>query len=202
VISRRGLFAGVGGLFLGRGFIMPEQLVPDSMAATIADMQRRLQVLEATPRVGLNRVRNAYATAWAVPSTFDAWEYGTAGNTWIDDQSATGTGYPQITMVTPTLVLVMMGGDFYDLGNAAGFRSARALVSIDIDGVPNWQPMDVYNANVDRHSTPFHTSFVYRLTPGTHTFKMTAWWFDKTPAAGTLPIMENASLIVLPMSST
>jgi hypothetical protein len=202
VISRRGLLAGVGGLFLGRGF-MPEQLVPDSMAATIADMQRRLQVLEATSRVGFNRTRNAYALyTGTVATTFGVYEYGPAGSTYVDDTNTIAAGYPQLTMRTGTLVKVDFAAQIEGLATAASFRSNHVRFGISLDGAEPDFPgtsTECFNAAALQVDTTQSYTCVYRLAPGVHTFRFGCRWDDVNPA-GSAPRCSAASLVVSPIS--
>lgn len=180
---------------------MPDQLMPDGMAATIADLNRRLQILETAQRVGLNQLRYVRSTAAASPTTYDAAEYGAAGNTWLDDQGNTGTGYPTINMTTPSRALLMIGYRPVDVGNAAGFKSHTVQVFVSIDSAGAYINRQYYQANIDRNYVPVFSAGVIELTPGDHTFQIGANWLLVNPAGGTAPLLSDAYMVVLPLSA-
>ena len=183
---------------------MGEFLRDDTLGATIADLDRRLRVMEATPRVGLSQLRWCQGTASAVPSVFGANEYGTVGNTWLNDLGQVGTGYPTLTMVTSAKVLMFVGCEPYNVGNAAGFRSNLVDVSVKIDGNEGYLLRRYYQANIDRMYVPFMMMSVPlpALVAGVaHTFTIGANWANTNPAAGTLPQLVDPFIFVLPLSA-
>ncbi len=180
---------------------MPEALQPDNRDSVIADLERRLRVLESAQRVGLNQLRFVRSTAAASPTTYGSAEYGVAGNTWEDDQGNTGTGYPTIQMATPSKALLMIGYRPVDVGNAAGFKSHTVQVFVSIDGAGAYVNRQYYQANIDRNYVPVFSAGVIDLTPGDHTFQIGANWLLVNPGGGTAPLLSDAYMIVLPLSA-
>lgn len=184
---------------------MTEVLKPEDRGTIIADLNRRLQILEASARVGLSQMRWCQSTASVAPSVYGTTEYGPAvGNTWIDDLGAAGTGYPTITMVTSSKVLMFVGCLPTDVGNAAGFRSRSVNVSVKIDAAEGYLQRPYYQANIDRMYVPMMMMSVPlpALTAGvSHTFTIGANWHDTNPAAGTLPRLGESFIFVLPLSA-
>jgi hypothetical protein len=173
-----------------------------------ADIERRLSTLETASRIGLNRMRNSYATAAVDPTVFAAWESGAAGSTYADDQGNTGTGYGQVTVTTNTKVLVLFGCRVLLLGaNGPGaFRSATARVGFGIDALT---PDQLTAPTGQRTASNFNPSTVDNnvvhavirrgLTPGSHVFKAWAFWNNDQPAAPILPRMTDTFIAVLPI---
>ena len=115
---------------------MPDLLQPDSMTATIADLNRRLQILEATSRTGLSGVRTAWGTAAASPTVFGADELGPASATWTADDASTGTGYPKITITNmPARAMLLWSARPTSVADAAAYRSNGVIIYIAINGI-------------------------------------------------------------------
>lgn len=183
---------------------MPEALMPDSMAATLADLNRRLQILEATSRVGLNRVRLASGVGSAAPTSFGAtvWEYGSAGNTWVDDLGATGAGYPQITLNCHK-VLVAFGARPYGLGSAAGtFRSTSCNSGVHFDGGANAILQgQAINQTAVYVVSPIFKAQVFTVPAGSHTFTLGAQWDDTSPASPIQPLLSDPFIMAIPLDA-
>lgn len=180
-------------------------LLPDSHGLHLADIDRRLRALETAQRVGLNRVRAAWSTVDDYPSAFDAWDTGGALARWEDDQGATGTGFPTLTVVTGSRVLVLLNAHVASYALVGGFRSMQGNVGVGLDGVDpasipgetwGWRT-GVYNAN-NEHDTPITLAVVKTITPGEHTFDVQANWSD-TAGAGVKPLVSSVVLAVMPL---
>ncbi len=178
---------------------MTAQLQPENLGNVLADFQRRLQILEAAPRVGISQVRWVKSTGSAFPAVYGTYEYGTVGNTWVDDTAAVGTGYPTLTVRTGSNALVIVGYRPYDVGNAVGFRTNRVQVAVKVDATAGRINREYYQANVDRMYVPVVAADVLSLTPGDHTFTIGAAWVDVNPA-GQQPLLSDSYLIVMPLA--
>jgi hypothetical protein len=181
---------------------------PDNLATILAEFDNRLKVLENTPRVGLNRVRHARLTAGALATTFNTYEFGPVGTTWADDQSNTGTGYPQLTLTTGQRALFMLTATPWNIGNDAGttWKAQQAYVGVaDTTGDPgSWTNPRMYAFHEQDNAKIAPTTIclaVVRtdLTPGPHTFRVGAFWTVTAPSAPTSPQLLDISLIVLPL---
>jgi len=99
-------------------------------------------------------------------------------------------------------VLLSIGYRLVDVGNAVGFRSNAVFVFVKIDAATGFLNRYSYQANVDRMFVPVHVESVpVPLVAGTHTFTIGAFWANTNPAAGTLPILSDAYIRVLPLSA-
>ena len=176
-------------------------LQPDQLASMFADMDRRLRVLESTQRVGLNQLRFCTSTGSAAPTTFGAGEYGTAGNTWVDDTGATGTGYPTISMRTPNKVLVLVGYRPINLATAATFRTFSVQVNVRIDATAGYLNRQISQYATTNMDAPYVSAGVIAVGAGVHSFTIGAAWDNTVPAAATQPQLTDAYLIVLPLSA-
>lgn len=210
IVGRRQFFTAAAAAAAGtilRGASMPEQLMPESAANLLADIDRRLRILESAQRLGLNRLRMAHSYGAAVsPTVFGAYETGPAGAQYLDDQGAIGSGYPQLTMTTGSRALFIAVATINLLANNASARSRSMFFGIGADGANpgDWTNPRMYrqlvNSNADEVRT--QTTVVAArtdLTPGTHTFRIHAKWSDDVPAAGTLPYLFDAELLVIPI---
>lgn len=183
---------------------MSEQLRADDR--WFAELDRRLRALEASPRVGLSGLRSVWQTAGASPTTFGAWETGTAANTWTDDTGASGTGYPTLTLTLGSRYMIFLAGRPIGLANAATYRSLSVQFTTLIDGalIPGPpSPRRLFaNSNAFPVDAPI-ASFVARsITPGQHTFQVAAQWTNDVPAAVNLPTLTDTFLGILPLSSS
>lgn len=177
-------------------------LLPENLSSVIEDMQRQIRDLQVAQRVGLNQLRFCRSTGSAFPAVYGTYEYGVAGNTWVDDLGAVGTGYPTITMVTPKRNLVLIGYRPVDVGNAPGFRTNSVQVAVKIDATGGYINRQYVQSNIDRMYVPVTSAGVIDLPAGvSHTFTIGAAWVDVNPAAGTLPLLSDAYIIVLPLSA-
>lgn len=182
---------------------MSEQLTPSER--TLADIERRLRNLETAPRVGLHRIRTAYATAAVDPVTFDAWESGAAGSTWADDAGNTGTGYAQLTVETGTKALVIFGCRVISLANNATYRCVTCRVGFGVNAVlpdgaiPTGQRTATNNTTVPGESNVAYSLVRRGLTPGPNTFRAYAFWVTAVPGAANLPRMTDTVLTVIPI---
>jgi hypothetical protein len=184
-----------------------EQLPAD--ARVLADIERRLRTLETAPRVGLHRLRYAYATAAVDPTVYGAWESGAAGSTWRDDRGVDGTGYAQVTVETNTKALVFFGCRVIELGANAGvtWKTSVAVVGVNQDGVV---PSSTAAPTLQRVAfnplagAPFqnisYTAIRTGLTPGQHVFTAQAFWQLDFAGAPTAPRMTDTFLGVLPIN--
>lgn len=204
---RRKFLTGLSGLFLGGS--MPEVLQPDAMAATIADLNRRLQILEATSRVGLSGVRTAWQTATAATTVLDAYESGPAGAAWQDDQGNTGTGYPVLTITNmPARAWLLWECRPANIGftPAATYRSVQAQPVLAINGAAiTSAPSNrrgYSNFGDGQSRAPVMGSAIRTFTAGaSYTFQMQVKWDDTVPANPTMPTLTDAQIIVLPLSA-
>lgn len=180
---------------------------PAELGMMIEQLEARLRALEVTSRLGLNRMRNAYATAAADPTTFGAWETGAAGNTWADDRGGTGSGYGQLTVEVNTSVLVIASGRILNIGNDAGvsWRTTSGLFGFGVDGAtpnigtPTGQ-RTFSNFNVATLDINLVHAVIRRgMTPGSHTFNVQAQWQNDFPAAAFKPRLTDAALVVIPI---
>ena len=185
---------------------MSEQLPAD--ARVLADIERRLRTLETAPRVGLHRLRYAYATAAVDPAVYGAWESGAAGSTWRDDRGTNGAGYGQVTVETNTKALLFFGCRVMELGADAGvtWKSSFAIVGVNQDGVapsstfaPTLQRL-VYNPLAGAgFQNISYVAIRTGLTPGQHVFAAQAFWQLDFAGAPTAPRMTDTFLGVLPI---
>ncbi len=173
-----------------------------------AEIERRLRTLETAPRVGLHRLRYAYATAAVDPAVYGAWESGAAGSTWRDDTGAAGTGYAQVTVETSAKALLFFGCRIINLGADAGvtWKTSSALIGVNQDGTvpsatfaPTLQRL-VFNPLA---ASPFenvtYVAIRTGLTPGQHVFTAQANWTLAFAGAPTAPRMTDTFLGVLPI---
>lgn len=173
-----------------------------------AEIERRLRTLETAPRVGLHRLRYAYATAAVDPTVFGSWESGAAGSTWRDDTGTNGAGYSQVTVETNTKALVFFGCRIINVGFDSGttWKTANAFVGVNQDGTvpsstsaPTLQRA-VYNPLA---AAPYqniaYTAIRTNLAPGVHVFTAQALWSIDAPGAPTAPRMTDTFLGVLPI---
>jgi hypothetical protein len=183
---------------------MPEQLNLDSFAAFQADVQRRLQVLEATSRVGLNRVRYAWSTANAEVTSFGVWNSGPAAATWADDRGNTGTGNPSITVTHGKKMLYFAQGDALAIANDATFRTYRWYIGIGLPaGTPAVAPT-MWRTQTHGPTTEGNnplTLVVGRadLVPGSYVYNLQTLWEDNVPAAANKPTLSQAFIAMLPI---
>lgn len=168
------------------------------------DVERRLRALEGAARNGLGRMRYAWATAAADPSAFDAWETGTAGNTWSASDGSSGTGYPQVTCAINTRALVVFGCRITGLANVAACRTWQCEVGVGTDiSNPTVAPLSQKRgqSNQAAQLIDFNVSHFFvpqQLTVGSHLFR--AWAFWTTATAGVvLPRMTDTFIGVLPL---
>ncbi len=185
---------------------MPEALQPDSRDAVIADLSRRLQVLEATQRVGLSRVRLAWQTATAATSTYDpTWDSGTVGNTWADDQGATGTGFPRVSLITGRKVLVFASGTALTIANDVNYRTFAWRLGVGLDGNnprntrPFWSVYQTHGPTTEGNNAVQLVVAGVDLEPGEHEFKVRTKWTSTNPAAPNVPSLDDAFLAVIPI---
>lgn len=181
-------------------------LVPDSQAAMIADIDRRLRALESAQRVGLNRVRMSWNTSSATVGTFGAWYTGPAGCAYIDDLGNTGTGYPRVTLVTGEKALVLVQGYAVNIANDPTFRTYAWYIGFGVDSAtPPSSLADRYQTHgptTEGNNYQTMVQPIVDLTPGEHTFYLTTKWEDANPAAVNLPTLSavnNAVLVVIPI---
>lgn len=191
---------------------MAEQIQPDSRDDIISDLMKRVQILEATSRIGLNRIRFAWTTqAFDVArvSTLDAWESGPATAAWQDDQGNTGTGYPTLTLVTGRRALFLAMSRWYNVANEAGFIARTFAWGVGQDGAapvvaPATYPTMALGGShgPSTEGTPKLAMVSGRadLTPGTHTFKMWGYWATGVGGGALLqPSQYEGFMCVLPI---
>ena len=190
---------------------MGEFLREDNMGATIADLDRRLRVMESTARVGLNRVRYAWSThaSGAAPSsTMDAYEGGPAGSTWADDEGATGTGYPTVTLTLGSKALFLCQAIPRDIANDAAYKAGAFRFGPAPDGLTpeSWgSPYPIMYGGgthgATSEGTPRYAFIVGRndITPGEHTVKINMRWVTQFGGAA-LPSAHDIFLAVVPIN--
>ena len=189
---------------------MPEALQPERLEKLLADMNRRLQILEATSRVGLNRVRFAWSTGDADVTSFGAYQTGPAGASWQASDGSTGVGYPAVTLELNTKVLVFMQHTTQKVANDPTFRcfSWSSGVRKTPPGTPtgSWPSGDPLMAVPMTHGptsegNPTTQLLVGRadLTPGTYTIQMSILFTDSNPAALNQPKIVEPFLMVIPI---
>ena len=183
---------------------MPKYNFPDTLDSRFKDIEQRLHILETSARTGLSFLRWCKSTASAPPAVFGTNEYGTAGNTWVDDAGQTGTGYPTITMRVPNRFLVIATYRAYDVANNAAYRSKSVQVNVKIDSSAGYLNREVYQGNAAEMDVPVVAIEVLGSgdpATGLHTFTLGATWDDTYPAAGTLPQLADSQLLILPLSA-
>jgi hypothetical protein len=196
---------------------MAEALQPDTRDATIADLMRRVQILESTQRVGLSGVRNAWLTATAVATTLGSFETGPAAATWADDQGNTGTGYPQFTIANmPARALIGWEARPANVHNdGATYKSQAVQLALAINGLDDYTtlPGGALPKTTRQHVNtgtaagpsrwPIMATAIRRFTAGqTYTFRMVANWDSTAPAAPTGPTLTDCQIWVLPLSAS
>lgn len=188
---------------------MAEQLLPDRIAAQLAEFDRRLRNLETSPRVGLNGARFVRQFGSGDATTFTNWETGPAASNWVDDQGNTGAGYGQLTMANMgKRAAIFFGATISGVYVNATVRSANALFGIGYAGLnPAQNPAypimyrRFYPGSASYTETPFNF-FVCRndFTPGaTNVFKIWAAWENTNPAAGLQPQLIDGFMLVIPL---
>lgn len=190
----------LGGLGLLTGGAAVAALLPENVSTVLADHARQIRDLQSAQRVGLNQLRSVRQVNSASPSVFNAPEYGTVGNTWLDDNGLAGTGYPTLTMVTPSKVLVIIGYLPWNVANAAGYRTSAMSAHVKVDADTSFSSQFNNNTTQAVNATQY-ASRPLELTPGSHTFTIGASWDDDVPAAGILPELMDSYLIVIPLSA-
>lgn len=185
---------------------MPEILAPDTFAANLADMDRRLRIMEATARTGLGGVRTAWATAAANPTSYGVLETGPVAATWEDDRGVTGTGYPTLTMTMPARALIVWMARPIGLASAATYRSAAVTVRISFTPTVATYPT-IARAVANGNALPVDVAVVggaiKTFTAGTsYTLTMAATWNNDFPAAANLPTLTDAQFFVLPLAAS
>jgi hypothetical protein len=186
---------------------MPGFLTPETDNTLFADFDRRLRALETTQRVGISRTRSAQSTYDDYPSTYDEWDStGGALREWRDDQGNEGGGYPTVTLIAGTRVLVLLSAKVGGYAAGGGFRSYQGQLGVGIDGgtpadhvgdVFGWR-MGVYNATVSELQHPTAIAIVKEVTPGEHEFAVWSWWSDNA-GSGTQPLWSSVQLTVIPL---
>ncbi len=167
---------------------MSEQLQPESIATALAELDRRLRNLEASPRIGIGgaaqvEVSGTFQTitpAGAFP----------AGLTAVTDCAVAATA-------TSSRVLVIVTATVSNLALSAGvFRSTEVLFTVfntqivaraRHDGTASW-PAQAVGARV-------LTGIVPRST---NTYDLRAW-ANNTSGAGALATIDSARLVVVPL---
>jgi hypothetical protein len=187
---------------------VPAVSQPDTLARTIADLTRRVQILEATQRVGLSRVRFAWSTHTGTPriTAADVWENGPAGTTWEADDGTTGTGYPEVTLQFGRKALFFARVQGLDYSNDAAYKVGRLTFGVGIDGTdptvwPTTQRMyssqsrgPVTEGNVPNALIAGRND----IAPGVHTIKWWARWVTQAGGA-TMPYASDIFLAVIPI---
>ena len=172
----------------------------------MAELERRVRVLEAAPRVGLAGLRSVWQTAGVSPTVFGAFEAGVAGNTWTDDTGTSGAGYPTITLVTGRRYMIFWSARPIGMAASAAYRSASVQISVRIDGVdapPQPRALRQFaNGNAAPVDVALSTIVAREITPGQHTFTVVARWANDQPAALGLPTLTDTFLGILPLSSS
>jgi hypothetical protein len=187
-----------------------DQLQPDSDSAFRADIQRRLQALEATARIGLNRARYAWATG--TPQTtlvYDAWDYGPVTATWQDDQGATGTKYPQVTVTHGRKAIFMVQGYAQMIANDATYKTYNWLLGaygagIPLDGggfftQPYVSRFQTHGPTTEGNNAVTVVTARADLTPGTYVYKVMGLFVKNVPAAANEPKLADPFIAVLPI---
>lgn len=196
---------------------MPTQLTPDDHDALFADIDRRLKLLEVSQRVGLNGVRAAWMTGTAVTTVYDVWDPGPAGATWADDQGATGTGYPIVTITNmPARAIVVWEARPANVGDtpAATYKTSSCQLAIAINGLTDYTalPGGYYPksnrqfVNVGGNGAariPFLSTAMRQFNAGeTYTFQMTANFNNAAPGNPTGPTLTDCQIFVLPLAAS
>lgn len=218
MITRRELLArtGVAAALAALGITLGDEmnLQPDSLPTTMADFDRRLRALEGASRVGLNRVRFAWSTHFVppAPAAYGSWESGSTSATWEDDQGNTGTGYPRVTLVTGTKVLMI--AQSYPQSYAhdpAVYKADTCNLGIGLDGgaANAWSPAaplpTSYNSR-DTATPVYAGSYTLTLNsgradlaPGEHTFQLQHYWSNYSAGALTDAGAAGIFLAVIPI---
>lgn len=189
---------------------MSEQLQPDSIAAALADFDRRLRNLEVTARVGLNRLAwvQTTGTGGSGPSLGTAWHDGVStGYTWTDHLGNTGSGYGEVTVSTNSRVLLMFGGYLNAVASSTNHKCSDGRIGISEDGgappvgsLGNFGEVYFFETNDFSH-TAFHWKATTRraLSPGNHTWRLHTKFPISWPAGTITPVIQESILIVIPI---
>lgn len=181
------------------------QLQPDTMAATLAEIDRRLNALEVASRVGLNRARYAWATGTPATTTvYDAWDYGPVGATWEDDQGNTGTGYPRVTVTHGRKCIFFVQGYAQNIANDATFKTYQWFLGAYGAGIPDFLYPQMYRLQTHGPTTEGNNTVTMLtaradMTPGTDLYAVMAQFVKTNPAAANEPKLAESFICVIPI---
>lgn len=197
-------------------------LQPDSKDAVIAELVRRVTILEAASRVNVNwaRVKFAWALTTASPDVYDAYTFCTATSaTYQDSDGNTGAGLPKVLVQHNSRILVLAGLNMFQVASDVTFRTNSWNVGVGYNEVntASWPSAVPLMAAYATHGpTTEGNSFTHLIKaradmplPGTATrptdapraFQMSILATTKTPGAVTLPLPDPNScfLAVIPL---
>lgn len=188
-VTRRELFAGLAGVITGGALV--DQLMPETAASTLADIDRRLRALEGAQRVGLSRIVQVYS--------------GLITATGPGDIGVPLSG-PSVDVVLGTSALIMIHGDVENIGTTAAHHASSATVAGEVTPSPLTgvgsaslgtagvvlTPEITQNGNFHRFTTPF--------LPGEYSITPTIW-FTTNVAASSPTILPAGwcQVIIVPL---
>lgn len=184
---------------------MGKVLHPDSIASTLANMQRQIDALSAAQRVGLNRIQVAYSVIEQHETVLGSWSDGVAsGRTWEALNGSTGTGYPLVTITgIGTRCVILASGLVQGLANSVGFQSAFGAFGISINGAtpspPGVGTQLFNNLTPDMSLTPAYSG-VFTTIAATTTFRLEVNFTSAHPAAAVPPDYWFSTLVVIPLN--
>lgn len=184
---------------------MAEQLQPDQIASTIAAFDQRLRTLEGASRVGLNRIRYAWATG--TPQTtlvYDAFDYGPVTATWQDDRGNTGTGYPRVTVAHGKKALFLVQGYAQQIANDVTFKTYQWFLGAYGVGVPSiinplMYRFQTHGPTTEGNNTVSLITARADMVPGSYLYAVMAQFTKTNVAAANEPKLADPFIAVLPI---
>lgn len=175
----------------------------DKLTRDMADMERRLRIMEGTQRSGLGSIRTANGTAGASLTSYGSW-------------SNLGGDAPAITMNTGSRVVILAQARVSLIGTPttpAPLKSQAIVLGVGIDSVtPAEFPLPVMRnqlgpiaisdaGNVSVYGSLPTSLLTSRsdLEPGEHTFKLLFYADEDNPSGTDDPLVTDTSLIVIPL---
>ena len=175
----------------------------DALTRSIADIERRLRVMEGTQRSGLGSIRTANGSVGVSYTSYGSW-------------SNLGGAAPEIAMHTGSRVLILAQARVSLIGTPttpAPLKSQGIELGVGIDSVaPIGFPLPVMRnqlmpiaisdaSNVSVYGWLPMSLLTSRsdLEPGEHTFKLLFHADEDNPGGTDHPLVTDTSLIVIPL---
>jgi hypothetical protein len=174
-----------------------------TLSRQIADLERRLRIMEGTQRSGLGSIQTANGTTGVSYTSYDSW-------------SNLGGDAPEITMNTGSRVVILAQARVSLIGTpttAAPLKSQGITLGVGIDSTePDGFALPVMRnqvapiavdatGNVSVYGSLPTTLLTTRpdLEPGEHTFKLLFFAEEDNPSGTDHPLVSDTSLIVIPL---